>query len=72
MLNSVANAFPAVCCGVSERMFKRYYSLRIGDSPRLAAESFNYRDIFRQYRFVFNPDVEAARRRRHRRRRNAL
>jgi len=39
-MNSVASAFPAACCGVSERM-PNYSSLRIEDSPQLAAESFN-------------------------------
>ncbi|MGA2331733.1 MAG: hypothetical protein ABSG75_08230 [Syntrophales bacterium] len=38
--NSVASAFPAACCGVSERMVNDY-SLRIEDSPQLAAEIFN-------------------------------
>jgi hypothetical protein len=39
-LNSVASAFPVACCGVSERM-TNYTSLRIENSPQLAAESFN-------------------------------
>jgi hypothetical protein len=38
--NSVASAFPAACCGVSERMTNDC-SLRIEDSPQLAAEIFN-------------------------------
>ncbi len=39
-LNSVASAFPVACCGISQRM-TNYTSLRIEDSPQLAAESFN-------------------------------
>jgi hypothetical protein len=40
-LNPSASAFPAACGGVSERMKKHYYSLRIEDSPQFTAENFN-------------------------------
>jgi hypothetical protein len=57
LLNSVASAFPATCCGVSERM-PNYCSLRIEDSSQLAAESFKYGIyalIYRsRYRFITN------------------
>jgi hypothetical protein len=40
-LNPAVSAFPAACGGVSERHKNNIYSLRIEDSPQLAAESFN-------------------------------
>ena len=42
-LNSVASAFPVACCGGKRANTEWYYSLRIEDSPRFAAENFNYR-----------------------------
>jgi hypothetical protein len=40
-LNPIVSAFPAACGGVSERLKKNIYSLRIEDSPQLAAENVN-------------------------------
>ena len=41
-MNPTVSAFPAACGGVSERHQNNIYSLRIEDSPQLAAESFNF------------------------------